>query len=170
MVPVVQGDMGSPERHRRHRLAIVAGVVSLLAAVPACSSSSTPTSAPVSTTTTSTSPPVTFQQGSAAQVVACQTDAQNLVTALDAYMAEHGAYPSPPSPWSAAAYAANFAPLTSAGGGGPYMAKASATTAYVIEYDSAGHVWVAPPGSYGATYNPGQNFEANPDICLAAVR
>ena len=167
----MQGDMGSPERRGRHRLAIVAGVVSLLAAVPACSSSSTPTSAPVSTsTTTSTSPPVTFQQGSAAQVVACQTDAQNLVTALDAYMAEHGAYPSPPSPWSAAAYGANFAPLTSAGGGGPYMAKAPATTAYVIEYDSAGHVWVAPPGSYGATYNPGQNFEANPDICLAAVR
>ncbi len=171
----MQTDMGSHERRGRHRLAttgIVAGVVSLLAAVPACSSSSTPTSAPVSTsTTTSTSPPVTFQQGSAAQVAACQTDAQSLETALSAYMAENGAYPSPPSPWSAATYVANFAPLTSAAAvGGPYMAKAPATTAYVIEYDSAGHLWVAPPGSYGATYNPGQSFEANADICLAAVR
>ena len=80
-------------------------------------------------------------------------------------MAEKGAYPSPPSPWSEAAYAANFEPLTSAGD----MKTPPATRFYVIEFDSAGHVWVAPPGSYPATYNPGQSFDANPDVCMAAV-
>jgi hypothetical protein len=31
-------------------------------------------------------------------------------------------------------------------------------------------VWVAPEGSYQATFNAGQSFAANPDICEAAVR
>ena len=78
-------------------------------------------------------------------------------------MVQKGAFPSPPSPWGAAAYAANFAPLIP-----EYLPSPPATTSYVIEYDSAGHVWVAPPGSYGATYNPGQSFDANPDVCQVA--
>ena len=41
-------------------------------------------------------------------------------------MAEKGAYPSPPSPWSAATYVANYGPLTSSGGGGPFMANRAA--------------------------------------------
>ncbi len=108
-------------------------------------------------------------EGSAAEVAACQADAQALETALQAYMAEKGSFPSP-APWSAATYGANFGALTAAGGGGPYLPRPPATKFYVIEYDSAGHVWIAPPGSYGATYNPGQSFDANPDVCLAAVR
>ncbi len=84
-------------------------------------------------------------------------------------MAEKGSFPSPPSPWSAATYAANFQPLLSAGGGGPFIPKPPGNQFYVIEYDSSGHVWVAPPGSYGGTYNPGQSFDANPNVCLAAV-
>jgi hypothetical protein len=153
---------------------LVIGVVALLITVPACSSPSTPTAASTSTTvatTTSTSAPtsVSFQQGSAAEVAACQSDAKSLETALEAYMAEKGAYPSPPSPWSAATYVANFQPLTSATGGGPYLPTPPGTKFYVIEYDSSGHVWVAPPGSYGATYNPGQGFDANENVCLAAV-
>ena len=40
----------------------------------------------------------------------------------------------------------------------------------MIEFDSSGHVWVAPPGSYGAAFNPGQSFDAGTDVCLAAVR
>ena len=42
------------------------------------------------------------------------------------------------------------------------------TAHFVVEYDSSGHVWVAPPGAYD-TYNRGQDFDANPDVCLAAV-
>ena len=49
------------------------------------------------------------------------------------------------------------------------MRRPPATTQYVIEYDAAGHVWVAPPGAYEAGYNPGQSFDADPNICLAAV-
>ena len=108
-------------------------------------------------------------EGSAAEVAACQADAQTLEAALEAYMVEKGSFPSP-APWSAATYAANFEPLTAAGGGGPYLPRPPDTRFYVIEYDSSGHVWIAPPGSYGATYNPGQSFDANIDVCLAAVR
>ncbi len=79
-------------------------------------------------------------------------------------MVQKGAFPAP-STWSAGTYAANFAPLIPA-----YLHNAPSTTSYVIEYDSAGHVWVAPPGSYGATYNPGQSFDNNPNVCLAATR
>ncbi len=141
---------------------LVIGIVTLLATVPACSS-------PATSTSTSTSTSISIQQGSSAEVAACETDAKTLVIALEAYMAEKGAFPPPPFPWSAATYAANFEPLTSAGGGGPYMQKQPSNEFYVIEYDSAGHVWIAPPGSYGATYNRGQSFDASPDICLAAV-
>jgi len=83
-------------------------------------------------------------------------------------MAEKGAYPSPPAPWSAATYAANFTPLTAASDGGPFLRSAPGTSFYVIAYDSAGHVWVAPPGSYG-TYNKGQDFALQPNVCDAAV-
>ncbi len=165
-----------PRREHLRAAGLALGAVTLLVTIPACSSTSTPTAASTSTTvatTTSTSAPapVTFQQGSSAEVAACESDAKVLEVALQAYMAQKGAYPSPPSPWSAATYAANFTPLTSAAGGdGPYMPRAPSTTSYVIEYDSSGHVWVAPPGSYGATYNPGQSFDANPNICLTAVR
>ena len=84
-------------------------------------------------------------------------------------MAQKGSFPTPPSPWSASTYDANFDPLTSAAGGGPYMPAPPPNQFFVIEYDSSGHVWVAPPRSYQATYNAGQSFDANPNICLAAV-
>ena len=83
-------------------------------------------------------------------------------------MAEKGAYPSPPAPWSAATYAGNYQPLTAASGGGPFLKSPPGTKYYVIEYDSAGHVWIAPPGAYGP-YDKGQDFAADPDICDAAV-
>ncbi len=150
---------------------LVLGVLLLLVVVPACSSPPTPTTAPAttSTSTSTSSPPVTFQQGSAAEVASCQSDAKVLEVALEAYMAEKGSFPSPPAPWSAATYAADFQPLLSSGGGGPFIPKPPGNQFYVIEYDSAGHVWVAPPGSYEAAYDPGQSFDANPNVCLAAV-
>jgi hypothetical protein len=155
----------------RSRQAIAASVVgvALLAVVPACSSSSTPTTESTSSTT-STSTDVTPAQGSSAEVASCEADAKSLEVALEADAAQNGGtFPSPPSPWSASTYAGNFAPLLSATGGGPYLHNPPSTKFYVIEYDSSGHVWVAPPEAYGATYNPAQSFDANPDVCLAAV-
>ena len=160
-----------------HRQAVVLGLLVLLAVVPACSSASTPTAASTSTSTstsstTSTTTAVTVPQGSSASVAACESDARTLEAALDAYMAEKGSYPSPPSPWSASTYVANFGPLTSAAGGeGPYLSTPPPTTLYVIEYDSSGHVWIAPPGAYGTAYDPAEpSASASASVCLAAVR
>ncbi len=163
---VGQTGHGLRGHHRPAALGLVVGSVALLAVVPACSSTSTPTAASTSTTVATTTAPtsVTFQQGSAAEVANCEADAKSLEVALEAYMAQKGAFPAPPSPWSAPTYAANFTPLMSA-----YLHSPPSTKFYVIEYDSSGHLWIAPPGSYGATYNPGQDFDAHPDICLAAV-
>ncbi len=162
----------TPVRHLSpgHRRAIVVGLLVLLAVVPACSSASTPTAASTSTST-STTTEVTLPQASSASVAACESDARTLEAALDAYMAEKGSYPSPPSPWSATTYVANFGPLISAAGGeGPYLSMPPPTTLYVIEYDSSGHVWIAPPGAYGAAYDPAQSVGTSASVCLAAVR
>jgi hypothetical protein len=143
-------------------------LIVVLATLPACSSTSAPPAAP--TTTSTSAPPVTFEQGSAAAVADCEADAKVLEVAIDAYMAVRGSYPAPPLPWSAANYEANFAPLTSGSAGGPFMHSAPSTDEYVVEYDSAGHIWVAPPTSYETTNNPAQDFATDPDSCLAAVR
>lgn len=110
------------------------------------------------------------QTPAAALVAACQADAQAVVAAVTAYQARNGSAPTPASPWSAATYVADYGPLTAASGGRPYLPRAPATSQYVIEYDGAGHVWVAPPGAYEPSFNIGQSFAGNPDICLAAVR
>jgi hypothetical protein len=154
---------------RKHVWVLLVCAVGLLAIVPACSSSSTPAATRSSTSsTTSTTTSVVVPNQNPAEIAACTADAKVVEIALDAYMAVKGAYPSPPSPWSAASYVANFQPLTSAGDGGPFMASAPKTTSYVIEYDSAGHIWVAPPGTY-RPYNKGEDFDASPDICDAAI-
>ncbi len=160
----VQRRPPSHEKRVGGRAGLLAGAIALLTVVPACSSPSTPAALSTSTTTS----PVVLPDQGPAEIAACTADAKTVEVALDAYMAEKGVYPSPPSPWSAATYVANYGPLTSSGGGGPFMANPPHTTSYVIEYDSAGHVWVAPPGSYGP-YNKGQDFDASPDICDAAV-
>ena len=97
---------------------LVVGTIVLLGVVPACSSPSPPaavsatTSTTVSATTSTTAPQsVTFEQGSAAEVADCQADAESVETALEAYMAGKGAYPTPPAPWSAGTYAADYGPL-----------------------------------------------------------
>ena len=163
--------------HRR-RPAVTAGLLvgaaTLLAVIPACSSSPTTpasvaaTSSTSSTATTATTTAVTLPQQNPAEEAACVADGQSLETALAAYLAENGAYPTPPAPWSAATYASNFAPLTAASDGGPFLHSAPDTRFYVIAYDSAGHVWIAPPGGYGP-YNKGQDLALQPDICDAAV-
>jgi hypothetical protein len=156
------------------RVLIAAVAVALLVFLPACSSSSIPATAPTSSTTTqansatSTTSPATVPEQNPAQVAACTADSQSVETALVAYMAEHGAYPPPPAPWSAATYASNFAPLTAASDGGPFLKSAPDAKFYVVAFDDAGHVWVAPPGAFGP-YNKGQDFSLQPNICEAAV-
>ena len=161
--------------HRITTAGLLIGSVALLALLSACSSSSTPaavsasTSASTSTSTsTSTTSSVTLPEQNPAELATCVADAQTLAEALDAYMTEKGAYPSPPAPWSAATYVGNYQPLTAASAGGTFLKSPPGTKYYVIEYDSAGHVWVAPPGVYGS-YDKGQDFAADPDICDAAV-
>jgi hypothetical protein len=165
----VVGLMDGRIRGRRGHVLVGGGALILvLAAIPACSSTSAPTAAP--TTTSTSAPPVTFEQGSAAAVDDCEADAKVLEVAIDVSQAVRGSYPTPPLPWNAVNYAANFAPLTSGSAGGPFMHSPPSTDDYVVEYDSAGHIWVAPPATYDAAYNPAQDFDTNPDSCLAAVR
>jgi len=147
--------------------ALLIGAVALVAFIPACSSSSTPAAVSTSSTT-STTTSVTVPEQNPAELATCVADAQTLAEALDTYMAEKGDYPSPPGPWSAATYADNYQPLTAPSGGGSFLMSAPGTKYYVIEYDAAGHIWIAPPGIYGP-YNKGQDFNADPNICEAAV-
>jgi len=144
---------------------IIFALVSGVNSAPTPKSTSVTTSKPAPTSTPTS---VAIQQASQAQVAACESDAKVVEVALAAFQAQKGAYPSPPAPWGAAAYADNYLPLTSAAGGSPYLRNPPPTTHYVVEYDSSGHVWVAPPGAYDA-YNRGQDFDANPDVCQAAV-
>jgi hypothetical protein len=164
-----EGRHGADRTARRGHSVLTAGLmviaVALLAVVPACTSSSTPATTSTSTSTTSAA---TVPNQNPAEIAACTADAKTVEVALDAYMAEKGAFPSPPTPWSAATYVANYQALTSASDGGPFLPSPPHNTSYVIAYDSAGHIWVAPPGAYGS-YNPGQDFDATPDICDAAV-
>jgi hypothetical protein len=151
---------------------LLMGVTALFAMVPACDSSpTTPDAASTSassSSTTATTTAATLPDQNPAELAACAAESQSVETALAAYLAEHGAYPSPPAPWSAATYASNFAPLTVASDGGPFLRSVPGVKSYVVAYDSAGHVWVAPPGSFGP-YNKGQDFALQPNICDAAV-
>jgi hypothetical protein len=89
----------------------------------------------------------------AAQIASCEADSKGVAVALEAYNAVNGAFATPSAPWSAATYAANYAPLTSATKGGSFMRVPPSTSHYVVEYDSSGNVWVEPPGQYDAAYN-----------------
>jgi hypothetical protein len=154
--------------HRITAAGLLIGAAVLLAFVPACGSSSTPAAVSTPSSSSSTTSSVTLPEQNPAELATCVADAQTVAEALAAYMTEKGAYPSPPAPWSAATYVGNYQLLTAASGGGAFLKSPPATKYYVIEYDSAGHVWVAPPGNY-SPYNRGQDFAADPNICDAAV-
>jgi len=170
------GPAGSPRGQRRTWsgtvvVLLVLALVALGGLVFALTSGGNSAAPPKSTSATTVATPtsVAIQQASEAQVAACQADAKVVEIALAAYQAQKGAYPSPPAPWSAATYAADYAPLTTAVHGGPYLSgRALSTAHFVVEYDSSGHVWVAPPGGYD-TYDSGQDFDTSPDVCQAAI-
>ncbi len=102
----------------------------------------------------------------------CQFDLRTVQVAVTAYWMDNGAYPLPPNRWSASTYAANYARLTSGVDGGPWLDKAPSTDAYVVEYNSAGDVWVAPPGTYETLYEPTQGLDSGGGAaaCDVAVR
>ncbi len=141
----------------------------------ACTSSRTSaTNGPSSTTstrstapTTSTGPGASLPGTDIAVFAECQNDYRVVVTAVTAYQALNGTPPSPPAPWSAAAFEQDYAPLTGSAKGGPFMQSAPRTTHYVIQYDSSGHVWIEPPGQYDATYVPGR--AASDGTCALAI-
>ncbi len=99
----------------------------------------------------------------------CQGDIRSVAVAVDAYHAQKGSFPEPPAPWSAQTYTSNYAPLTSGADGGPYIHVPPATGSYVIEYDSSGNVWVAPPGNFESEMQPDQTLAGNAEGCELAV-
>jgi hypothetical protein len=106
---------------------------------------------------------------SVSQAAACEADGKSVEVALQAYDAVNGAFPTPPSPWSAASYQEDYAPLTAVSKQGPFLHLAPPTTSYVVEYDSAGNVWVEPPGQYDATYNPAHSADVSTS-CASVAR
>jgi hypothetical protein len=161
---------GSPRAWNGRRfivLTISAMVIGLAIAIPILMVSS-PASHPEAHgflgTSTTVPTSINIQAASSAEVASCEADARNVEVALQAYNAQTGAYPSPSAPWSATTYAQNYSPL------GRYLNQPPSPRFYVIEYDSSGRVWVAPPGSYGDGFNPGQAFEQRANVCLAAVQ
>jgi hypothetical protein len=119
-----------------------------------------------STTTTTASPAGT---GAAAAVAACRSDVSALSTALAAYQATNGSYPTPPADWTAATYATNFAPLTDATPPGPFLKMPPADTKYVILWDRTGRIWVEAPGTFTPTYDP-TNDGNDPSSCTRVAR
>ena len=130
------------------------------------SSAGPATSAARSSTTTTASASGT---AAAAQVAACRADVSDVQTALAAYQAVHGSYPTPPAGWDAASYPTNFAPLTAATAPGPFLKMPPGDNHYVILWDSQGHVWVEPPGTFVPSYDAA-NDGASPTSCTRAAR
>ena len=109
-------------------------VVVAALALAACSSNRTPSATPTTAARSASDrllelidhvdddSGATFGQGEAAVIAACQSDWDTVETALQAFDAETGGYPTPPSPWSAATYATNYQPLTASSHGGPFLA------------------------------------------------
>ena len=99
----------------------------------------------------------------------CQADIRTVAVAVDAYHAEKGSFPEPPAAWTAQTYASNYSLLTSGEDGGPYLHVPPATASYVIEYDSLGNVWVAPPDNFESAMQPDQTLAGNADGCQLAI-
>jgi hypothetical protein len=106
---------------------------------------------------------------SAAVVAACRSDVSDVQTALAAYQAANGSYPIPPADWTVSSYPTNFAPLTSAPPPGPFLKMPPGDNHYVILWDSAGHIWVEPPGTFFPTDDAAHDG-ANPSTCAQVAR
>ncbi len=139
----------------------LAGLLAVLVIVAIVVSVTLPDNHPTSTSTTfsggGTHTATTGTGGSGtpglSEVAACQSDLQSVQTALAAYQATTGNNAAPPAAWSAAAYPTNFSPLTNAPAPGPYLKMPPSDNHYVILFDSAGHVWVEPGGTFSASFD-----------------
>jgi hypothetical protein len=134
--------------------------------VPARGGSGPTTSQARATTTTTAGASGT---PSAAVAAACRSDVSDVQTALAAYQAAHGSYPSPPGDWTVASYPTNFAPLTNATPPGPFLKMPPGDNHYVILWDSSGRIWVEPPGTFFPTYDAA-NDGANAATCTRVAR
>jgi len=103
------------------------------------------------------------------QAARCQSDVQAVNGALAAYHADTGSLPIPTSQWNSASYLSNYGLLTTGTQGDTFLAHAPPTSHYVIEYDSAGNVWVAPANTFELSYTSGQDVAVNGNACQAAV-
>jgi hypothetical protein len=105
----------------------------------------------------------------AAEIAACRSDVSDVQAALAAYQATNGSYPTPPADWTVSSYPTNFVPLTNAPAPGPFLKMPPGDNHYVILWDSAGHIWVEPPGSFFPTYDTAHDG-ANPSTCALVAR
>ena len=119
--------------------------------------------------TTTTAAPSTSGTGGSAVVAACRSDVSDVETALAAYQASNGSYPSPPAGWSSGAYPTNFGPLTNAGPPGPFLKMPPGDNHYVILWDSSGRIWVEAPGTFSPSYDAA-NDGASPSTCTRVAR
>ncbi len=133
------------------------------------SASTTPSQSTSHGQSTTTAAPSAPGLGGAAEVAACRSDVSDVQTALAAYQASNGSYPNPPAGWTAASYPTNFAPLTNAPPPGPFLKMPPGDNHYVILWDSSGHIWVEPPGSFDPTY-VAANDGTNPATCARVTR
>lgn len=162
-------------------LLVVLLIVSIIVSITLPSNSTTTTTTTPTTTSgtansdtgaarsTSTTTPAQSGAVAAAVVAACRSDVADVQTALAAYQATNGAYPTPPAPWTAASYPTNFGPLTNAAPPGPFLKMPPGDNHYVILWDSSGHIWVEAPGTFSPTYDAA-NDGANPSTCSKVAR
>ena len=145
-------------------------VVSLtLPSTKTTTTTTTTTSATSNAQSTTTTVASASGAGAAAEVAACRSDVTDVQTALAAYQATKGSYPTPPAAWTAASYPTNFAPLTNAPAPGPFLKMPPGDNHYVILWDSSGHIWVEPPGTFSRTYDSANDF-TNPSTCARVAR
>jgi hypothetical protein len=150
----------------------LAGLLAVLVIVALVVSVTLPDNHPSSTSTTfsgSQSQTTTAGTGSsgtpgASAVAACESDLRSVQVALAAYQATTGANAAPPAQWSAATYPTNFSPLTDASRPGPYLKMPPSDDHYVVEFDSAGQVWVEPGGTFTASYDAA-NDASSATVC-----
>jgi hypothetical protein len=144
-------------------------VVSLTLPSTKTTTTTTPTSATSNAQSTTTTVANALGPAAAAEVAACRSDVLDVQTALAAYQASNGSYPTPPGAWTAASYPTNFAPLTNAPAPGPFLKMPPGDNHYVILWDSSGHIWVEPPGTFSRTYDAANDF-TNPSTCARVAR
>jgi type II secretory pathway pseudopilin PulG len=155
-------------------LLIVAIVVSVTLPSSTTTNDTIASTLPAHGGTTSPGQPGTTTAGavgtaSAAEVAACRSDVSDVQAALAAYQATNGSYPTLPADWTVSSYPTNFGPLTNAPAPGPFLKMPPGDNHYVILWDSAGHIWVEPPGTFFPTYDAVHDA-ANPSTCAQVAR